>query len=138
MPLAKGECKVQVELFAVESSNLAGIGYDQAAEVLAVEFKPRSGRQKGPIFHYEGVKQAVFDDLVNAVSVGSFYARNIKGKYSAKRVTGPCSECQEEGPIGEWCQFPSLRRPGELCRGVYRELETRYNVTTAALLAVLL
>lgn len=105
-----------IDVAPIESTNLAGIGYSTERETLAVEFKPRKGHMRGPIFHYKGVDVGVFDELLGAESKGSFYAKNIKGKFTAERVTGPCSECQEEGPIGTRC----------VCGGTHRQLETRY------------
>lgn len=127
---------MQVPVFAVESSNLEAVGYDAELEVLAVQFKPRSGKQKGPRFHYHGVKPDVYEELLNAVSCGSFYAARIKGKYHGERVTGPCSVCGEEGPIGEACVVTS--EAGEPCGGTHRGLERRYEGTSMAVAAIVL
>lgn len=109
-----------IDTLPIESSNLASIGYSADRETLAVEFKPRAGMVRGPIFHYKGVSQQQAVALLEAESKGRYYATQIKGKFSAERVTGPCSnaDCREEGPIGERC---------ECCNeGEHRALETRY------------
>lgn len=109
-----------IDTLSVESSNLASIGYSAERQILAVEFKPRPGRVRGPVFHYKGVSQDTAIALLEADSKGGYYARQIKGKFTAERVTGPCSneDCREEGPIGERC---------ECCNeGEHRALETRY------------
>lgn len=59
----------------LDSSALDALFYDANNGELYVEF------QNGSIAGYAGVGPGVVDDLVNADSVGSFYALNIKNKY---------------------------------------------------------
>jgi hypothetical protein len=107
-----------IELAPVESSNLAGIGYSVARQVLAVEFKPRQGHGRGPVFHYAGVDVGVYDELLGAASKGRFYTQRIKGKFTASRVTGPCAACGAEGPVGTTCE--------QCGDATHRAIETRY------------
>lgn len=60
-----------------KSSNIDILGYDRESETLYVEF-----HSSGTVYSYAGVKESTFDMLVNADSVGSFYARHIKGTYT--------------------------------------------------------
>jgi hypothetical protein len=60
------------------SSNIDILGYDAKTETLYVEF-----HSSGTVYSYSGVKESTFDMLVNADSVGSFYARHIKGTYDS-------------------------------------------------------
>lgn len=59
------------------SSNIDILGYDRDTETLYVEF-----HSSGTVYTYTGVKESTFDLMVNADSVGSFYARHIKGTYT--------------------------------------------------------
>lgn len=62
----------------VQSSNIVGIGHVGAA--LFVAFK------NGGTYRYEKVPVAMFDQLREAKSVGSFLHANIRGKYEARKL----------------------------------------------------
>lgn len=85
---------------AVESSNIQSIGYSELRQVLAVEFK------SGDVFHYRGVSEDTYAALLESDSLGKFYYQNIKGKFAAAKMTGPCPRCGsvEKGVIGETCE----------------------------------
>ena len=57
---------------AVESSNLASVGYDAETQTLEVEFK------HGGVYQYYNVLISVYDGLMNASSHGQYFDRNIK------------------------------------------------------------
>jgi hypothetical protein len=83
---------------AVESSNLAAIGYDGARKVLAVTFK------SGDVFHYANVAPELALELYNAESKGRFYQQRIKGQFSGQKMTGACPACGDApGIIGVIC-----------------------------------
>lgn len=65
-----------MKLTPVVSSNVAAVGYDSSKELLSIRFKTSD-----KIYEHYGVPEDVFNQLQTAESVGSFYARNIKGKY---------------------------------------------------------
>lgn len=65
-----------MELIPVESSNIAAVGYDGSEQIIFIRFK---GKEK--IYEHHGVPAKVFNELINAQSVGSYYARNIKKQY---------------------------------------------------------
>lgn len=88
----------KIPLVPVTSSNLAAIGYNPAKQILAVEFK------SGAIFHYAGVTPALRMNLMAAESRGSFFAREIRGKFQGEKMTGPCLDCGATGWIGERCE----------------------------------
>ena len=77
----------------VVSSNIASVGYDAAQLLLEVEFKG-SG-----VYQYPGVSPEVFRQLVEAESVGSFFAKNIRGRYQGKKLV-----CDAPGPDGMKCR----------------------------------
>lgn len=65
---------------AVESSNLASVGYDEATKTLEIQF------HSGGIYQYDDVEKEVYDELMNADSKGRYFLHEIKGAYSYRRV----------------------------------------------------
>lgn len=59
----------------VESTALTTIGYDEARELLQVEFRGRA------IYHYFGVPAAVHQRLLGAPSKGSYFNQAIGGRF---------------------------------------------------------
>lgn len=59
----------------VSSSMILAVGYDDEQQSLTIQFN------NGRTYSYGGVPQAEFDNLVNAQSVGKYFAQNIKGVY---------------------------------------------------------
>ena len=60
---------------AVESTTLATVAYDQARELLQLEFRSRA------IYQYFGVPAAVHEALLGAPSKGSYFNRFIRGRF---------------------------------------------------------
>ena len=60
---------------AVESTTLATIAYDEARELLQLEFRSRA------IYQYLGVPAAVHEALLGAPSKGSYFNRFIRGHF---------------------------------------------------------
>lgn len=58
---------------SVESSNLAKVGWQD--ETLVVQFK------RGHMYRYSGVPLQVYNDLVDAESVGGYFSKNIAREY---------------------------------------------------------
>lgn len=71
-----------IEHKSVASSNIASVGYDPESETLEIKFNG-SG-----IYSYEKVPASVYDALMAAESKGSYFAKNIKGKYGFKKGLG--------------------------------------------------
>ena len=59
----------------VESTALATVSYDEARELLQVEFCGRA------IYHYFGVPAAVHQRLLGAPSKGSYFNQAIRGRF---------------------------------------------------------
>ncbi len=57
---------------SVSSSNLASVGYDENSETLEVQF------HNGSVFQYHGVSAEIHKQLIQAGSVGKFFASNIR------------------------------------------------------------
>lgn len=65
-----------MELVPVVSSNLAAVGYDAIQNILFVKFKG-----KETIYPYYGVPVETYEEMMAAPSIGSYYAKNIKGRF---------------------------------------------------------
>lgn len=65
---------------AVESSNLASIGYDAENEILEVEFN------HGGVYQYFDVPQDVYAELMNADSHGKYFSANIRNDFEYKKM----------------------------------------------------
>ena len=74
------------EMTPVTSSLIAAVGYDESQRELTVEFK-----KGGVTYAYKPIPYAVYTAMQEAVSVGSFFLRNIKGQYPYIKVesSGP-------------------------------------------------
>lgn len=68
----------------VESSNVASMGYDPVLNIMEVEFKVKTGA--GPIYQYRDVPKSVYEDVLNAESIGGALNSLVKGVYSFQRV----------------------------------------------------
>ena len=60
----------------VESTTLATVAYDDVRELLQLEFQSRA------IYQYFGVPPAVHQALLQAPSMGSYFNRVIRGRFS--------------------------------------------------------
>lgn len=69
-----------MEMIKVASSNLSAVGYDEARQELQVEFKD------GKKYAYADVPVEVFNELLGAKSVGSFFMKQVRGQYEARKV----------------------------------------------------
>ena len=61
----------EIDLKPVDSSNIDSVGYNEDLEVLVIQFC-RGGR-----YAYGGVPSEVYAQLLNAPSIGRFFAKNI-------------------------------------------------------------
>lgn len=64
----------------VSSSNIASVGYSQATSTLEVGF------HSGSVYQYRGVPAHLASALVSASSVGSYFARYIKGQFPYRKL----------------------------------------------------
>ena len=69
----------------VQSSNIAGIGYDPDRRELRVEFKADKGGTVRVHDHVD-VPPEVHSQLMAADSPGKFYRANIKDKFQSRRM----------------------------------------------------
>jgi hypothetical protein len=64
----------------VVSSNVSSVGYDPATQTLEVEFS------NGNVYQYFDVPEPVYQQLIQAASLGTFLSGNIKGSYRYARM----------------------------------------------------
>lgn len=64
-----------VEMEPVDSSNIAAVGYDGETSTLVVEFN------NGRTYRYGGVPKGEYENLLNAGSVGQYFAYNIRNVF---------------------------------------------------------
>lgn len=62
---------------AVESSQIAEVGYDAESRTLGVRFKP-TGKSPASEYHYAGVPAPIHRAMISAPSVGSFFTVEVK------------------------------------------------------------
>jgi hypothetical protein len=68
-----------MQLTVVESTLLAGVAYDDS-EVLRLEFR------SGAIYCYFGVPSRIWRQLMIAESKGTYFNRNIRGRFPFQRL----------------------------------------------------
>ncbi|MBR8141185.1 KTSC domain-containing protein [Burkholderia vietnamiensis] len=66
-----------IEMQPVESSQIHSVGYDAAAQKLAIRFKNKAG-DPSSLYHYSDVTQENFDAFKGAESIGSHFYKYIK------------------------------------------------------------
>lgn len=62
-----------MDMKPVESSLITAVGYDEATEILRIEFK------SGGTYDYMMVPTHVYEDMMASESIGKFFLRRIKG-----------------------------------------------------------
>lgn len=66
-----------IAMTEVQSSQIHSIGHHAPTLTLAIRFRTKTGR--GSLYHYQNVPAEIFGDLSGAASVGSYFAKHIKG-----------------------------------------------------------
>jgi len=64
----------------VESTTLATVVYDEAREILQLEFCSRA------VYLYSGVPGAVYHALLGAPSKGRYFNQNIRGRFPYRPI----------------------------------------------------
>jgi hypothetical protein len=77
---ATGRRKKVMQRQPVNSSNIASIGYDQATQILEVEFL------NSTVYQYFNVPLPVYEGLMGAGSHGTYLNAHIKGQYQYHKV----------------------------------------------------
>ena len=63
----------------VTSSSLRSVGYDESAKILEIE------SQNGRVYRYYDVPRDVYEELMNAESLGSYFVENIRDNFRYSR-----------------------------------------------------
>jgi hypothetical protein len=71
-----------MRIATVESATLAMVGYDEAQELLQLEFGGRA------VYLYFGVPAAVYEALLGAPSKGRYFNGTIRGRYPYRQILG--------------------------------------------------
>jgi len=69
---------------AVESTTLAMVAYDEARELLQLEFCNRA------VYLYFGVPPVVLEALLGSPSKGKYFNQAIRGRYPYRRLLAEC------------------------------------------------
>lgn len=64
----------------VVSTNINDVSYDPKSQTMSITFKD------GSIYNYLNVPEGVYERLLKANSVGSYFAMYIKNRFSTTRV----------------------------------------------------
>ncbi|MBR1164600.1 KTSC domain-containing protein [Bradyrhizobium elkanii] len=65
----------------VRSSTLVSVGYDEAKQVLEIEFRRNS------VYQYSGVPRPIYKQLMAASSKGSYFDRRIRNQFKTMRIS---------------------------------------------------
>ena len=68
----EGTAMKDITMQPVTSSQIESVGYDEAAQKMAIRFKG------GAVYHYANVEPKTFADLRDAKSIGSHFFKHIK------------------------------------------------------------
>ncbi|WP_375580681.1 KTSC domain-containing protein [Marivirga tractuosa] len=68
-----------IKRIPVDSSNIASVGYDAENKILEIEF------HYGAIYQFNDVPKEVFEGLISASSVGSYYMNEVKSKFEYQK-----------------------------------------------------
>ena len=75
---------------AVESTTLAALAYDEAREILQLEFRGSA------IYRYFGVPAPVYEGLLAAPSKGKYFNQAIRGNFRYSRAANTRAGLQGE------------------------------------------
>ncbi len=64
----------------VRSTNIRSVGYDSESSILEIEF------HSGDVYQYISVPKAIYDDLMRAPSLGSYFYKHIRGNFKWVKV----------------------------------------------------
>ena len=82
-----------MRIATVESATLAMVGYDEAQELLQLEFG------SGAVYLYFGVPAVVYEALLGALSKGRYFNGTIRGRYPYQQIhcTNPALQSANVG-----------------------------------------
>ena len=69
-----------MERVNVVSSNINSVGYEESSNTLEIEFK------SGSVYQYFNVPQEVYNELLQAGSIGGYFVKNIRDTYRSYKI----------------------------------------------------
>jgi hypothetical protein len=87
-----------MRIATVESATLATVGYDEAQELLQLEFGSRA------VYLYFGVPAAVYEALLGAPSKGRYFNGSIRGRYPYRLIVG-ANPVLRSAEVGAGCDL---------------------------------
>ena len=70
---------MKIPMFKVSSSNIDSVGYNNVSRKLRIKFNNKS------VFDYADVNPELFNDLMDADSVGKFFHANVRNKFKGEK-----------------------------------------------------
>lgn len=80
-------------MFPVKSSMISAVGYVNRLSVMQIRFKPEVGESVGPLYQYSEISRELYDELLDADSIGKAFTRLVKNKPQY-----PCVQVIEDQP----------------------------------------
>ena len=69
-----------MDMKPVASSNIQAVGYDESSETMRVQFT------NGSVYEYRNIPIVVYNDFMQASSLGAYLNRNIRNSYPYEKV----------------------------------------------------
>ncbi|MDD5005055.1 MAG: KTSC domain-containing protein [Candidatus Omnitrophica bacterium] len=69
-----------MDMKPVASSNIQAVGYDESTETMRVQFNNSS------VYEYHNIPLIVYNDFMQASSLGAYLNRNIRNNYSYEKI----------------------------------------------------
>ncbi len=66
---------------AVQSREIAIVGYDAESSTLEIVFR------RGGVYHYSGVPEETYRELMSAPSRGTYFSSHIKNQYLYRKIS---------------------------------------------------
>lgn len=73
-----------MQMKEIDSSNIHAVGYSETDELLAVQFKTKTG-EAGNTYYYKDVPEEEFREFMESDSKGRYFSSHIKGQYETVR-----------------------------------------------------
>lgn len=69
-----------MDMKPVASSNIQAVGYDESTETMRLQFA------NGSVYEYHNIPSIVYNDFMQASSLGAYLNRNIRNNYPYEKI----------------------------------------------------
>ncbi|HAW57988.1 MAG TPA: KTSC domain-containing protein [Bacteroidales bacterium] len=69
-----------MDMKPVASSNIQMVGYDESSETMRIQFT------NGSVYEYKNIPLVVYNDFMQASSLGAYLNRNIRNSYPYEKI----------------------------------------------------